>query len=89
MDYEITCVDKNEYGVIVSVGCLDGSRFSKQKVIDLITKNGDYFYTWDSVLQKVATVEVIKSSQLGGLGFIKSAADCTTRNNLDNLPPCK
>ena len=86
MQYRITCITKNKYGTIVSVGCSDGSRFTEQEVINKIG-SGEYFYTYDSFLQKVATVEiwVLKAD---GHQFLKTAADCTVNNNLDNLPLC-
>ena len=86
MRYRITCVNKNQYGTIVSVGCSDGSRFTEQQAINKIA-NGDTFYTYDSYFSKVAEVEVwyLKSN---GKEFLKTAADCTVNNNLDNLPSC-
>jgi Protein of unknown function (DUF3892) len=87
MEYQITCVNKNQYGAIISVGCLDGSQFTEQEVITKIS-SGDCFYTYDSILKKIAVVK-INHRLLSGRKFIKSAADCTTDNNLDNLPPCQ
>lgn len=89
MQYQITCVKKNN-GVIVSVGCWDGRNsaiLSEQDVINKIA-NGDTFYTYDPSLKKWAQVIVESPKQLGGRYFIKTAADCTVNNNLDNLPSC-
>jgi hypothetical protein len=88
MRYQITCVNETK-GVIVSVGCWDGtnqSTMTEQDVINKIAK-GDIFYTWDYNLKKSANVEVwhFKST---GREFIKTAADCTVNNNLDNLRRC-
>jgi hypothetical protein len=85
MRYQITCVNKIN-GVIVSVGCSNGSRFTEQQVITKIG-NGDTFYTNDPFLNKTAEVEIWQWKS-NGKEFIKTAADCTVNNNLDNLPLC-
>lgn len=89
MRYQITCVNKSN-GIIVSVGCWNGTNqttFSEQDVISKIA-NGDTFHSYDYSLKKWAQVLVMPPKQLGGRYFIKTAADCTVNNNLDNLPSC-
>lgn len=85
MRYQITCVNKVN-GVIVSVGCPGGIRLTEQQVIAKIA-NGDTFYTVDPFIRKTAEVEVWQWKS-NGKEFLKTAADCTVNNNLDNLPSC-
>lgn len=81
--YKINSVSRQN-GIIIGVCCDSGDNFSKQEVIDKKAK-GDIFYTVCPVTKKVALVEV---EHKNGKGFIKSAADRTVHNNLDNLSDC-
>jgi uncharacterized protein DUF3892 len=85
MRYQITNVNKNKNENIIKVGChLDDLVFTEQDVINKIN-SGDTFYTCDPISQQMAEIEVI---QCKDKQYIKSANDCTTANNLYNLPPC-
>lgn len=84
MDFVVTRTFK-VLGNIIGVECHpDGHQDSLQyfKVTDVIRKikSGDSFYTYDWLLKKYAIVKNIDNK------FIKTAADHSIRNNLDNLP---
>ena len=82
----VTAVRKDGQGVITHL-CHDGARWSPvpvdQAILEIQGRAIQYFTTWGD---KIALVKVVNDGH-GGV-YLRSVADGTTTDNLDNLPPC-
>ena len=83
IEYEITCVRKDDNGKITHVG-FGGGTYEVSEVVERIKSRNDYFYTYKD--GKKARV-YRKQSTLGNW-FLTTDPDSTKENNLDFLPPC-
>lgn len=81
MNYEVIAVCKDQDGVIQGVECRNGSCFRRLTAANMIDK-GHYFYVNDRFNNQVRIYTFVNH----GNKFIKTAADNTWTNNLDNLP---
>jgi hypothetical protein len=79
--YCVTHVSKDRYGDITAIGAKGRWRLTVDTAIRRI-RNGDEAYYVGS--PKYADVYVARTPW--GTEFLKTTADTTTRNNLDNLP---
>jgi hypothetical protein len=82
----VTAVRKDRQGVITHL-CQDGARWSPvpvdQAILEIQSGAIQYFTSRDD---KIALVKVVRDGH-GGV-YLRSVADGTTTDNLDNLPAC-
>jgi hypothetical protein len=83
---EVTAVRQDAQRAITHL-CHDGARWSPvsvdQAIEEIQSRAIQYFTTWDD---KIALVKVVNDGH-GGV-YLRSVANGTTTDNLDNLPPC-
>jgi FAD/FMN-containing dehydrogenase len=82
----VTAVRKDGQGAITHL-CHEGERWSpvpvEQAILEIQSRAIQYFTSGDD---KIALVKVVNDGH-GGV-YLRSVADRTTTDNLDNLPPC-
>lgn len=79
-NYRIRNVSKNLYGDITHVGERGVWTLSKETVIQMIRSNGHTFYVQEvNPAVQVRVVDAIPP-------YLRTVADSTSKNNLDNLP---
>mgnify|MGYP001548628334 CR=1 FL=1 len=81
-DAEIKNVRKNREGDITHVGVTGRWDWTVAQVVSSIETRSNTFYV---MCPQRANVIVAKTAR--GYKFLKTTADTTTKNNLDNLPP--
>lgn len=81
-DSEIKNVRKDQDGDITHVGVRGSWDWSVSQVVSSITARTNTFFV---MCPQRANVIVAKTAR--GYKFLKTTADTTTKNNLDNLPP--
>jgi len=82
-EYEIKCVVKDENDVIQKIGYeKDGDVYiiDRETAVNRIKNESASFYIYNEQRTKV---------RVYAKDFLRSTADTTTYNNLDNLRPCK
>ena len=79
--YRIRHVSKNLYGDITHVGERGQWTLSKETAIAAIRSNTHSFYVQE--LNPAVQVRVIEANP----PYLRTVADSTSKNNLDNLPP--
>ena len=81
-DYRITCRKVDRNGVLTHVG-ISNKRYTVKEIIDWINNKEHSFYTYEDNTK--AIVEVVGSPPNE---YLRSRADKTVHNNLDELPDC-
>jgi len=80
-DARIKNVEKDRDGDITHVGVSGDWKWTVAQVVTSIESGTNTLYVMCS-----QRADVIVSSTHGGRKFLKTTADTTTKNNLDNLP---
>lgn len=80
-DSVIKNVEKNQDGDLTYVGVANQWKWTVAKVVTSIESGTNTFY-----VMCPQRADVIVRSTAGGRKFLKTTADTTTKNNLDNLP---
>ncbi|PZE28386.1 DUF3892 domain-containing protein [Curtobacterium sp. MCLR17_042] len=80
-DSVIKNVEKDRDGDITHVGVAGDWKWTVAKVVTSIESGTNTFY-----VMRPQRADVVVRSTAGGREYLKTTADTTTKNNLDNLP---
>jgi len=81
-DSVIKNVEKDGDGDLTDVGVSGRWKWTVAQVVSSIESGTNRFY-----VMCPQRADVVVRSTAGGRKFLKTTADTTTKNNLDNLPP--
>lgn len=84
-EYEVTCVVKDDDGKIIEIGSGARLRWAWSDAIDKIENDKAKFYV--EVERPRVYVHVVTSKN--GAKHLRTDADGTTKNNLDDLRACR
>jgi len=85
-DRQVTHAHRDDQGIILAVCWKSGTSLmytARQQVVDDISSGAHRYYVHEQA--PAVWIEVIT---VNGVQYIKTEADSTSQNNLDNLPTC-